>query len=98
MDNKKELTIEELKKLHHDLLNETNTVGVLLKQKVQEEEDRKKAQLALEKETRKKEVDEAFDNYSKLLKAYIKDYGVYSSTTYADDCPWYPNKFWRSFF
>ncbi len=98
MDNKKELTIEELKKLHHDLLNETNTVSALLQQKVQEEEDRKKTQLALEKEARKKEVDEALDNYNKLLKAYMKDYGAYTSTTYSDDFAWYPNKFWRSFF
>lgn len=98
MENNKNFTIEELQKMHEDLLKETNTVGEMLKQKVQDEEDRRKAQFALEKETRKKEVDEALDNYNKLLKAYMEDYGAYSSTTYSDDFVWYPNKFWRSFF
>ena len=43
-----------------------------------EEEERKKAELALEKETRKKEVDDAISNCTTLIKAYIKDFGTYS--------------------
>lgn len=53
--------------------------------KKREEENRKKEELALAKEVRKKEVDDALRNYNTLLKAYIKDYGVYSLTTDTDD-------------
>ena len=53
--------------------------------KKREEEKRKKEELALAKAVRKKEVDDALENYNKLLKAYIKDYGAYSLTTDRDD-------------
>ena len=46
-----------------------------------EERKRKKAELALEKEMRTKEVDDAWTNYVTLLKAYVKDYGSYSMST-----------------
>jgi hypothetical protein len=97
MEKKKDFTIEELKKMYEDSLKESNTLGEMLRQKEKDEEDRKKAQLALEKEARKKEVDEAFDTYNELLKAYIKDYGSYS-TTYANDYDFFPGKFLHSFF
>ena len=97
MANKKDFTIEELKKMYEDSLKESNALGEMLRQKEKDEEDRKKAQLALEKENRKKEVDEAFENYTKLLKAYIKDYGSYHTTS--DDCDMiFPGRFWPSFF
>ena len=95
MANKKDFTIEELKKMYEDSLKESNTLGEMLKQKEQEEEDRKRAQLALEKENRKKEVDEALEKYSKLVKAYIEDYGTYHQTS---KCEWYPSLHWRNFF
>ena len=95
MANKKDFTIEELKKMYEDSLKESNTLGEMLRQKEKDEEDRRKAQLALEKENRKKEVDEAFENYRTLLKAYIKDYGAYAMTT---DTSWCPESFWPSFF
>lgn len=50
-----------------------------------EEEERKKAELARVKEIRKKEIEDAANNYQKLLKAYIKDYGAISITSNADD-------------
>ena len=43
-----------------------------------EEENRKKEELALEKETRKKEIEDALKNWRKLMKAYIEDYGALS--------------------
>ena len=46
--------------------------------KKREEEDRKKAELALAKENRKKEVEDAMDNCRELIKAYVKDYGFIS--------------------
>ena len=97
---KKSINIEELKKQYEEAKNNFETLGEQLKKAKQEEEDRKKAQLALEKEARKSEVSEAWDNYSKLLKAYIKDYGSYTKITSSksDDFDWFPNNFFRSFF
>ena len=53
--------------------------------KKREEEERKKAELALVKEARKKEIEDAANNYNELLKAYIKDYGAISITSNSDD-------------
>lgn len=97
MENKKDFTIEELKKMYEDSLKESNTLGEMLKQKEKEEEDKKQAQLALEKETRKREVDDAYEVYSRLLKAYIEDYGSYTTISTNDNII-FPNLFSRSFF
>ena len=94
MANKKDWTIEELAQQCEEAKKNFETLNAQLKQAQQEEEDRKRAKLALEKENRKKEVDEAYEQYQKLLKAYVEDYKVYSNVS--DD--WFPNKFWRSFF
>lgn len=45
-----------------------------------EEEKRKKEELALKKEARQKELDEAFENWNKLRREFIKDYGYYSTS------------------
>lgn len=79
MANKKDYTIEELQKLYEDAKKNFETIGEQLTIAKKEEEDRKKAELALKKETRKKEVDDAITNAKNLLEAYIKDYGKYSS-------------------
>lgn len=42
------------------------------------EAKRKEEELRKVKETRKKEIEMAYDHYNELLKAYIKDYGSYS--------------------
>lgn len=64
--------------------------------KKREDEERKKTELALAKEERKKEVEDARKNYQTLLKAYIEDYGSFSINTSSDDWvsivgnkPWY---------
>lgn len=75
----KDLTIEELEKQYAEITERYNTIGEQLRKKKQDEADRKKAQLALEQEKRKEEVDAALDQYHELLKAYIKDYGRYSN-------------------
>lgn len=77
MASKKDFTIEELKKMYEDSLKESNTLGEMLRQKEKEEEDRKKAELALNKETRKKELDDAIENARQLLQQWMKDYGSY---------------------
>ena len=102
MEKKKNLTIEELTKACEEAKNNfeeaKNNFEVLSEQLIkakQEEEDKKKAQRALEMETRKKEVDDAYETYNILLKAYIKDYGSYSATHIGDAI--FP-EFLRSFF
>ena len=95
MENKKDFTIEELKKMYEDSLKESNTIGEMLRQKEKDEEDRKRAELALQKEARKKEIDEVLEKYNQLVKAYIKDYGTYHHTS---QCEWYPGLRLRNFF
>ena len=64
--NSNELTLEEL-------MAEYEMLGEKIKQKKQDDENRKKAELELNKQKRKKEVDEAGELYYKLLRDYIKD-------------------------
>lgn len=97
MANKKDLTIEELKQACEEAKQKFETLSEQLQKAQQEEEEKREAQLALEKEARKTEVDEAFNNYVKLLKTYIKDYGPYKIVTSPDDSDWFPNVF-KSFF
>ena len=91
------MTIEDMRKQLQEAQKRADELRENLNKAVQEEEDRKKAQLALEKENRKKEVDEAYENYNTLLKAYIKDYGTYSNiTTSSTDSTWFP-AWWTRF-
>ena len=86
MANKKDLTIAELKeavknaKETFDSLNDQLTIAI------REEEERRKAQLALDKEARKQEVDEAVENVKELIEAYVEDYGSYSSKYNSASC------------
>lgn len=50
-----------------------------LKERELAEEKRKAAELEAKKESRKAEVEMAFENYMELLNKYIEDYGIYSS-------------------
>ena len=59
-----------------------------------EEEMAKKAKLDAEKEARKKEVDDALQNYKKLLAAYMNDYGIYSFKS-DDNFDIFNSKFWN---
>ena len=90
MANKKDATIEEMttEMMKQQLTEAQKRVDELreqLQKAEQEEESRKKAELALEKEARKKEVDEAIKNTKELLSAYTKDYGDYSYVSKLDD-------------
>lgn len=96
MEAKRKMSkVEELTRQYEEAKKNCEAINEQLKLAQQEDEEKKKAQLALEKESRKKEVDDAFENYHKLLKAYIEDYGSYAQTTETD---WFPNSFWRGFF
>lgn len=68
--DKKELTIEELEAQYKAL-------GEQIAKKKKDEEDKRKAKLALEKEARTREIEEAEKHYRELVKAYQKDYGYY---------------------
>lgn len=61
-----------------------------------EEEKRRKELLDAEKNTRKKEVDEALETYKHLLRAYMRDYGVYSYASDDDAFNLFSSKFWNS--
>ena len=80
-DVKREMTIEELEKEYVKITEERQNIERALKQKKQDEEDRRVTQLALDKEKRKKELDEAYENYIALANAYARDYGSYSIVT-----------------
>jgi hypothetical protein len=68
--------------------------------KKREEKERKKAELALQKETRKKEVEDALDKYYVLLKAYLKDYGslTIGENETNDLKPFFASKPWHWWF
>lgn len=64
------------------------------KKKRLEEEQKKAEELKVVKEARRKEVDDAFDKYIELHKAYEKDYGVYIiSRNFINGFPW--GLFWN---
>lgn len=76
-DNIREATLEELE-------NEYRALGEKIQKKKQDEEERKKAELAKAKEIRKQELDEAREFYYNLLHEYLKDYHSYEGF-YTDD-------------
>lgn len=95
----REYTLAELKTQYEEMHKKSESLKTQIKQKEQEEEERKQAELALAKENRKKEVEAARDNYQKLLKAYIRDYGSISMTSDSDVWPsLFSNKPWTWWF
>lgn len=69
--SKSELTLQELELQYKKL-------GEQIEKRKKDEEERKKADLALEKEKRKKELDDARAHYSDLFSKYIQDYGTHT--------------------
>ena len=93
-EEKRMFTTEELEKQCEKARKAYERLNEQLQKQKQEEEEQRKAQLAAEKAVRKKEVDDAFDNYIKLSKAFEKDYGYYAfSKTYVNEFPW--SMFWN---
>lgn len=79
-DEKREMTIEELEKQVSEMKEQYEDLNKKLKQKKQDEADRKKAQLAAEKDTRYKEIEEVSKHLNQLISDYTKDYGRFSFT------------------
>lgn len=94
MSTKKEYTIEELEAQYKIAEEKTKALKQQIEQKKKEEEELKEAQLALEKEARKKEVDDAIVKCKTLIKEYMHDYGVYSFTSNDDD-EIFNSRFWN---
>lgn len=94
MSTKKEYTIEELEAQYKLAEEKRNALKQQIEQKKKEEEELREAQLAKEKDTRKKEVDEAIAKCKELVKAYMHDYGVYSFTSTDDDAI-FNSRFWN---
>lgn len=94
MSTKKEYTIEELEAQYKLADEKRNALKQQIEQKKKEEEELKNAQLAIEKDARRKEVDDALEKYKKLLRAYMRDYGVYSYKS-DDSFDIFNSKFWN---
>ena len=85
MANKPEKTLEQLKAEAELAAMAYETAWKAEEKKKKEEADRKKAELALQKEQRKKEVDDAIKKASNLVKEYIEDYGSFSISDDTND-------------
>ena len=83
MENK--MTIEELEKEYADINKKRNHIGKVLSELKKAKEEQRKADLAAEKNQRKKEVDESVNNAVKLIQKYIEDYGSYSIKDNSND-------------
>lgn len=79
-DEKREMTIEELENQVLEMKEKYEDLNKKLKQKKQDEADRKKAQLEAEKNTRYKEIEEVSKHLNQLISDYTKDYGRFSFT------------------
>ena len=85
-DEKREMTIEELEKQVSEMKEQYEDLNKKLKQKKQDEADRKKAQLEAEKDVRYEEIKLASKHLNDLIQKYIDDYGSFSfSRSYSDD-------------
>lgn len=74
-NNKTEKTLDELKKELEEARNAYIKIQDCVNQKEEKEKERKRAQLALEKENRKKVIEEKYEELTALIGEYIKDYG-----------------------
>lgn len=97
MERKKTTTkVENIKQQYEDAKKAFEELGVQLKLAQQEEEEKRQVQLALEKENRRKELDDAIKNAHHLLQEWLKDYGSYGYSNNADKTLF--DMLWPSFF
>ena len=83
---KREMTLEELQKQCKEAKKNFEVLNEQLKKVQQEEEKRKKEQLANEKDVRYEEIELASKHLNDLIQKYIDDYGSFSfSRSYSDD-------------
>lgn len=93
MTTKKINDVKELEKQYLEAEKVAKDLYEKFTQAKKEEEEAKKAQLSAEKEARKLEIEAAEKKLDELIRAYIKDYGSYTSLD-NDNC----SSIWRMFF
>ena len=74
----KKLNIEELEKACLEAEKNFKTLHDKLTKARKDEEESKLAKLAAEKETRYKEVIDAYDNFEELRSKFVEDYGSFT--------------------
>ena len=85
MEDKIELTTEELEAQHKEMIKQSKILAEQIKKRKQKEEEERKEKLSYTQKDRKKEVDDALEHYHKVLGAYVEDYGMYSLTSSVKD-------------
>ena len=74
MENKNEMTLEELQQQYDKLTAKRKLLKEQLEKRKQEYERERQEKLVKEKELRKQAVIEAQNRYGELFEKYIKDY------------------------
>ena len=99
MAKSEEKTLEQLQEELKQAQKAFELAKKLAEQKEKEEAERKAAELALAKDKRKQEVDDAINRAIELLKAYNEDYGSYSISDHINDLSFlFGSKPWKFFF
>lgn len=75
--NYNECTTKALEEEQERIAEQYHTITEEIKKRKQEEAEKKKAQLALEKQKREAEIRAAKEHYNELVHAFIEDYGYY---------------------
>ena len=85
-DGKREMTLEELQKQCEEAKKNFEALNEQLNKVKKEEEERKRAKLEADKDSRYKEIEEVSDHLNNLIKNYVNDYGTFSFTrSYLND-------------
>jgi hypothetical protein len=95
MSTKNEYTVEELEAQYKTAEENQKKLKQQIEQKKKEAKQAREAQLELDKYARKQEVDDAIERAKKLLRAYMKDYGVYTYASNNDIFDMFSSKFWN---
>lgn len=85
-------------KEHPSVYDRMNCEMACVKKKQEEERQAAEAKKKEEQNTRKAEVDAAFEHLHKLVTAYVKDYGHYEYSDGGEDTNFHwPSRLWHSF-
>ena len=88
----KKINIEELEKQCLEAEQNFKTLHEQLTKARKDEEEAKQAKLKAEKDTRYKEVIDAYDKFEKLRNKYVDDYGGFTFKT-TSSLPYWWNTF-----
>jgi molecular chaperone GrpE (heat shock protein) len=89
----KKLTIEELEKQCREAEKIFKALHDQLKEAKKKEEEERLAKLAAEKDSRYKEVVDAYDNFEELRNKYVDDYGSFTFEKSHNNVPHWLNMF-----